>query len=322
MRAFRPSPLGVLCAVAQALAASAATAAPYVAGNRVFPATVTSEDPFVAGEASFGATHLRHDATDSDPVIRETGIQSELALRLTEDLGIGIEGEYVIQDPDGEPNRYGFDNVEARIKYQFYVNEAHELLLSAGVVHEFGGTGTSRIGAESVGSTTPTLYFGKGFGDLPEGMKYFRPFALTGLIGYQIADRRSHTVTEIDPDTGEASTSEEHSPNFLVFGGALEYSFRYLQGNVDYLGLPVFIGRLTPLVEFVYETPVTKSFGEKPTGLVAPGLIYSDIGYDVGVEALIPVTEATGAGLGVAAKLTVFLDRFVPPLVEGILTRH
>ena len=32
-----------------------AAAAPYAAGNRIFPATPTTEDPFVAGEAAFGS---------------------------------------------------------------------------------------------------------------------------------------------------------------------------------------------------------------------------------------------------------------------------
>ena len=322
MRAFRPAVPVALALLLAPLPLATVYGAPYVAGNRVFPATVTSEDPFVAGEASVGATHLRHGATDSDPGMDETDFQAELAARLTENLGIGIEGEYVIQDPDGLANRYGFGNVEAFVKYQFYVNEEHELLLSAAVVHEFGGTGAERVGAESTGSTTPTFYFGKGFGDLPDGMKYLRPLALTGSIGYEIADRRSHFVTETDPQTGDTTTSEEHSPNFLVFGGALEYSFRYLQGNVEYLDLPVFIGRLTPLVEFTYKTPATRSYGEEPTGVVAPGFIYSGIGYDAGIEALVPVTDATGSGVGVAAKFTLYLDNFMPPLVPGILRRE
>ena len=36
-------------------------------------------------------------------------------------------------------------------------------------------------------STTPTMYFGKGFGDLPIGC--LRPFALTGTLGYRSPTR-------------------------------------------------------------------------------------------------------------------------------------
>jgi len=298
--------------------AAPALAAPYVAGNRVFPATPTTEDPFVAGEAAFGVTHFRHGAEDSDSAFDETRLGSAIDLRLTEDLGIGLEGEYVIQDPDHESNRYGFDNLEAHVKYQFYVNDEHELLLSAGVVHEFGGTGADRIGAEDVGSTTPTFYFAKGFGDLPERMKYLRPLALTGTFGYQISDDRSNKVSTIDPSIGMTSIEEDHHPNFFVAGGALEYSLKYLQGNVEYLGLPRFIGRLTPLVEFTYQTPVTKPYGEMPQALIAPGVIYSDIGFDLGAEALVPLTKETGTGVGGVVQLTVFLDRIMPPIVDAL----
>lgn len=300
--------------------AGPALAAPYAAGNRIFPATPTTEDPFVASEAAFGVTHLPHGAGDSESAFDETRLGAEFSLRLTDNLGIGLEGQYVIQDPDHGSNRYGFDNLEAHVKYQFYVNDEHELLLSAGVVHEFGGTGADRIGAEDVGSTTPTFYFAKGFGDLPEGMKYFRPLALTGSFGYQIADDRSHQTSSIDPSTGMTTIGEDHSPNFFVVGGALEYSFKYLQGNVEYLDLPRFIGRLIPLVEFTYETPATKPYGEKPQAVIAPGVIYSDIGFDVGAEALVPLTKETGTGVGGVVKLTVYLDQFVPPIVDGLLS--
>lgn len=298
--------------------ATPALAAPYAAGNRIFPATPTTEDPFVASEVAFGTTFLPHGAGDSGSAFDETRLGSGFDLRLTDNLGIGLEDDYVIQDPNHESNRYGFDNLEAHIKYQFYVNDEHELLLSAAVIHEFGDTGARRIGAEEIGSTTPTFYFAKGFGDLPEDVKYLRPLAITGSFGYQIADERSHRTTSIDPLTGVTSIGEDHSPNFLVVGGALEYSLKYLQGNVEYLDLPRIIGRLIPLVEFTYETPATKPYGEKPQALIAPGVIYSDIGFDLGAEALVPLTNETGTGVGGVVKLTVFLDRVMPPLLDSL----
>ncbi|MGB8274028.1 MAG: hypothetical protein WCF16_02025, partial [Alphaproteobacteria bacterium] len=311
-----------LYAMSLHLTAISAAAAPYVAGNRVFPSTPTTEDPFVAGEFSLGATTMRHGASGDEPAFRDTEVSSELALRVTDDVSIGLEGTYVFHDPAGQPGSSGFGNLEAFIKYQFYVSDEHELLLSAGVVHEFGGTGAERVGAESVGSTMPAVYFGKGFGDLPEGMKYLRPLAMTGSIGYEFADQRSHTTTEIDPDTGQASLGVEHSPDILVLGVALGYSLRYLQGNVDYIGLPPFIGRLTPVIEFAYETPVTKPYGAEPSGVIAPGFIYSGIGYDVGAEALIPVTDAAGTGVGAIVKLNIFLDKYIPPLLPRPLLQR
>ena len=56
-------------------------------------------------------------------------------------------------------------------------------MVSVGVSREFARTGaTGSNGAvldnDDSSSTTPTIYWGKGFGDLPIG--YLRPFALTG----------------------------------------------------------------------------------------------------------------------------------------------
>jgi hypothetical protein len=288
-------------------------AAPYVAGNRTFPVTPTTEDPFVADEISAKVTHSREDASDSEPVTRETEFEFEVEKRITENLGISVEGSYEIIEPEGEDSAHGFGNLDAILKYQFYTNDVHELVISAGVIREFGGTGSKSVGAERIGSTTPTLYFGKGFGDLPEELKYLRPIAVTGTFGYQFADQRTRTTTEVDPNTGVASASVEHLPDFVVIGFALEYSLRYLQGNVQYVGLPVWLTRLTPLVEFAYTTPATRSYGEPSTGVIAPGVIYSDLGLDFGLEAQLPLTSESGTGF--VAKLAVPLERIGPSIL-------
>jgi hypothetical protein len=55
------------------------------------------------------------------------------------------------------------------------------------------------LGNNDSSSTTPTIFWGKGFGDLPIG--FLRPLALTGTFGYQIADTNLK-VTGTDPDSG------------------------------------------------------------------------------------------------------------------------
>ena len=61
----------------------------------------------------------------------------------------------------------------------------------------------------------PTFWFGKGFGDLPDSLKWLRPFAVTGQVGYAIPG--ISTVVTIDPDTGDANT--ETNPQVLRWGG-------------------------------------------------------------------------------------------------------
>ena len=96
--------------------------------------------------------------------------------------------------PDSGDTQRGFDNLEASIKYKFYQDDVHEAIMSAGIDWDIGGTGSRRVGAESFSTVTPGIFFGKGFGDLPQDMKYLRPLAITGLVGIGIPTRSSTTT--------------------------------------------------------------------------------------------------------------------------------
>jgi hypothetical protein len=289
---------------------ASALAAPYVVGDRVFPATPTTDYPFVADAAYASVSRLRQGAPDQ--ATRETDVGFGIEKRITADLGIDVEDVWKRLGQDGQGNAYGFDNVEATLKYQLLLNDPHEFLFSIGITREFGGSRAAGVGAEAVSATTPTIYFGKGFGDLPDALKYLRPLAITGLVGYRIADEPHRSTAVIDAETGTPSLDIDHTPNQIVAGFAIEYSLRYLQGNVAYLGLPSFLGRLTPLVEVKLATPTGTSFGTPTTGIIAPGLIYSQNGIDFGVEALVPMTRQSGTNVGFIASLHIPFDTFLP----------
>src|SRR5947207_14427677 len=106
--------------------------------------------------------------------------------RITENLGIGFGATYKQIKPDGGDTQRGFDNAAASVKYKFYQSDEHETILSAGVDWDIGGSGSRRVGAESFSTVTPALFFGKGFGDLPESAMFWRPFAMTGSIGFAL----------------------------------------------------------------------------------------------------------------------------------------
>jgi hypothetical protein len=138
----------------------------------------------------------------------------------------------------------------ATLKYKPYVNAEHEFMLSVGVARQFARTGANGsngalLGNNDSSSTTPMIYWGKGFGDLPVG--FLRPLALTGTLGYQVADKKLK-VTGTDPDTGNLLFNNGTS-NQWTGGLSLQYSFRYLQGQVKDLGWPEFVNQLTPVVE-------------------------------------------------------------------------
>jgi hypothetical protein len=78
------------------------------------------------------------------------------------------------------PSVSGFQNLETSFKYRLMKDPVHELIISVGLNVEWSGTGSARVGAESFNTYTPTIFFGKGFGDLPDTAMWLRPIAVTG----------------------------------------------------------------------------------------------------------------------------------------------
>jgi hypothetical protein len=284
-----------------------------VAGKRIFPTTLTLDDPAVSDEASFPTIqYQRHGTDDGGTPFRETDITAEYDKRITENFGIAVNYGYSMQNQIGQPSLYGFQNLETTLKYQFLQNAPHELLMSVGVIKEWGGTGATANGiAERSGSTTPTIYFGKGLGDLPDALDWLKPIAFTGTFGYQFQDVPTSTSLGAD-SSGNPLLVRTSSPDLLVWGASVQYSISYLQANIKDLGLPEFLGRITPLVEFTYTSPATRSNGTLTQGQIAPGFIYSADSFQIGIEALIPATRGSNAATGFIAQLHFFLDDIFP----------
>jgi len=281
------------------------------AGSRFFPATITIDDPFVADELSLPT--VSNQKTGTDPSVVETAISGELSKRITSDFGFSIGYAWNHLDQAGPPhNPNGFQNLEITPRYQFLLNVPHEAVASVGVITELGGTGARQVGAVPFATYTPTLYFGKGAGDLPESLNWARPFALTGTVGYSITSSKKIRTPVVDADTGFTTLAVDHVSNTINYGFAIEYSNFYLRANVYDFGLPEWVNRLTPLVEFNFVTPITDRYGEKTIGTINPGIIWSGQSMQFGVEAIIPVTKASGKNVGIIAQLHFYLDDLFP----------
>jgi len=281
------------------------------AGSRFFPATIVIDDPFVADELSLPTvSNLK---TSTDPSVVQTDISGELSKRITSEFGLSIGYAWTHLDQVGPPhNPNGFQDLEITPKYQFLLNAPHEAVASVGVITEVGGIGAARLGALPFATYTPTFYFGKGAGDLPETLNWARPFALTGTVGYSITSSKKFTSPVIDPDTEMTSLDVSHVSNTINYGFAIEYSNFYLRANIHDFGLPEWVNRLTPLVEFNFATPVTDRYGEKTIGTINPGIIWSGQSMQFGIEAIIPATKATGKNVGLIAQLHFYLDDIFP----------
>jgi hypothetical protein len=271
------------------------------AGNRFFPATLATDDPFVANELSLPTFQaIRQPGA---PPAKTFDLSADVALKLTPNFGVEVGDGYTLQKSPGSRLRTGFDNVDVGGKYQFLVSAEHETSVSIGVAAEIGGTGRASIGADRFSTITPTLFFGKGFGDLPDSLAVLRPFALTGQVGVSFPTR----------STVGQGADKERIRNNLEWGIALEYSLIYLQSQVKGIGLRAPFDRLIPLVEFPMETPLNR--GRPPTtGTVNPGVIWSGKYFQLGVEAVIPINSHTGNNVGVLAQLHFYLDDLLPKL--------
>lgn len=276
-------------------------------GDRFFPPTVSTDDPFATDEFSISASTFNNPAASdgSSPKTREVDVSSEFDKEIFPKFALGVSGTYINLDPQGNqaPAQDGFDNVSLSAKYQLWENAPHEWILSLGGEIDLGDTGSKALGVDAFSTYTPTLYFGKGFGDLPNSLRYLKPFALTGTLGYSIAGQ---------PTNADGSLNS----NALQTGLALEYSLPYLQQHVEDVGLPKPLSDIIPLVEFTATTPTNRS-GETTTGTINPGFLWEQPDYQLGVEAVIPINNHTGPNVGAVVSVQIYIDDIFPKIFGG-----
>jgi len=265
------------------------------AGDRFFPPTITTDDPFAVDELALPTvSYFVNPADDGSPKTRETDISFEFDKEIFPRFALGVSNTYIFQKPDGERAITGWDNVELTAKYELWLSEPHEAIVSVGVKGDIGGSGRKTI-ADSFSTITPTFFFGKGFGDLPDSAGAFQPFAVTGTIGQSF------------PTSSEAA-------NTLEWGFAVEYSLPYLQQHVRDIGLPEPFKNMIPLVEFSFSTDENRATRGITTGTINPGVLWETEYFQLGAEALIPVNGRTGPHVGAAVQMWIFIDDLFPKI--------
>lgn len=285
-RAFSRAALSVTAAALAAVTTMPQYAnAHSIAGDRVFPATMAVDDPGVGDEANLQFGHLRVPGDDGDQSINT--FQFEYDKLITSRLALSVGGTYAMQN---NPTAHGFDNFEVGLKYLLYVNEAHEFMTSVGVNAELGGTGSRAI-ADNFSTISPTIFVGKGMGDLPDSLAWLRPVAITG-------------------EAGPALTTGAGQPNAFNYGFTVQYSLPYLEQHVHSLGLPQPLASIVPLVEI----PLSRSQG-RTTGTVNPGFIWINRYGQFGIEAQIPINRASGSHVGVLVQAHIFFDDIAPTTI-------
>jgi hypothetical protein len=295
MARARECAAGTMAAAALILGFYGSARAYTATGDRLFPATVLLPQIAPGDEFYVNAMTLPLAGGTAGAASRTNSFTATYAKTITDRLGIAIDENWTRLDRVGVGSFNGRQNTDMAIKYLAIVDPPHEFLFTVGLEREFGGTGASRVGARASGATTPTVFFGKGLGDLDIG--FLRPLAITGDAGYQIADTRPR-------------------PDLVTSGFVVEYSIPYLESKVQSFDLPELVRGLTPMTEVSFTVPGGQSFGARRTELIAPGVSYAGEGWELAIEGLVPATRATGKGIGVTAQFHLSLD-FVAPETIG-----
>ena len=305
---------GLVIALGSLLGPDSGAYAHEIVGNRFFPATLGIDDPGVNDELSLPT--FDSFKTGDVPPVRQRDVSGEFSKRITEDFAISFGSTYTFLGPIDPtvPGANGFQNLETTFKYRVFKDPVHEFVMSVGLNVEWGGTGSQSVGADPFNTYTPTIYFGKGFGDLPDTVSWLRPVAITGQVGYAIPGRNFTTTFGIDPDTGASTADTEFHPRVLNWGGTIQYSMPYLKSSVIDLGLPDFINHLVPLVEVTLQTPVgnTLTSGTTTTGTINPGVIWVGNKFQIATEALIPINRQSETNVRFIAQLHLYLDDIDP----------
>src|ERR1700739_3428946 len=113
-------------------------------GARFLPATLATDDPCVADEMSLPT--VSWSKTADMPPATEWDISVDLSKRITENFGVSIAQNWTqIPQPDG-PLPSGFQNLETAFQYQVVKDGSQELAILAGLVVDWGHTGSTGSG--------------------------------------------------------------------------------------------------------------------------------------------------------------------------------
>jgi hypothetical protein len=262
-----------------------------VVGRRMFSDQLVVPEPFVEDElsaAAFAASRARN-VRDRQPVVT-TAVETEIKKRITTELEASLAAALVDVDREHDSRVIGFQNLEVGLKYQFLTDPSREAVASVALTWDVGGTGRAATGAPSFDVLHPALLFGKGFGELAERLRSVAPLAIATFVGAAIPTRASE-------------------PNVLEWGAVFEYSLPYLRSIAPTASLPALLTQAVPIVELDFQTGLDRGSGGKTTGTANIGAIWIGRGFQIGLEAVVPINDRTGTTAGARGFIRVELER-------------
>jgi len=293
MHGLRHPARGRAAFCAAALLWAAMTGAHGFVGDRFFPPTIATDDPFATDELSLPAVSINENpAAGGSPQTQVIDTGFEFDKEIFPRFAVGIADDFISQKPSGQPTVAGWDNLVLSGKWQFWQNDAHEAVLAIGLISAIGDTGSRAID-DSTTVLTPTLYGGKGFGDLPDRFAALQPLAITGTLGEDFPLRAN-------------------DPNALELGVAVEYSLPYLEEHVMDTGMGRPWRDLIPLVEFTMTDPQNRGVSGQVVATAYPGVLWETPYFQLGAEAIVPLNSRSGVRVGAIVNLQIYIDDLFP----------
>lgn len=291
------------------LAASHAAYAHGIAGNRLFPGTLSFDDPAVADEATLPNFSYANQPADGGNVT-DNRINWSFSRLLTPNVAIVVDNSWIHRDWR-VAQRSGFDTTNLGVKWEVYRNNLHETLVAASIAWGIGHSGAQGTGANAPHMIKPGIFFGQGFGDLPENLRWLQPFGITGAVVLEHPTGETSTNLGIDPLSGQLGPLPTRYVDTLRWGFAIQYNTLYLAKRIgNELPKQEPVNQFVPLVEFAFES----ASGKQTLATVNPGLSYVATTWQVAIEAIVPLNRESGHGVGARTQLLLFLDDLAPSL--------
>ena len=282
-----------------------------IAGNRFFVGTLTFDDPSVADEAivpNFSTLNFPVEGGNAT----DNRFDWAFTRLLTPVLQVQVDSGWIHRNwPTARTS--GFATTDVGIKSEIYRNNQHEMLVSTGVLWGIGHSGAQAVSAEEPNSILPGVFFGKGFGDLPDGLAWLRPFAITGAFVDELPFGSTTTALGLNAPSGKLQSVLVPTVETLHWGLSLQYSTYYLTSR--FTGGPPKeepLHQLLPLVEFSFDTPR----GQNTAATMNPGLAYVAVAWQLAAEIIVPLNRKGGNSTGFRAQLLFFLDDLIPKLFD------
>lgn len=274
---------GLLLVAALASVPSPATAHA-IAGQRLFPSTLSFDDPGIGAELPFVYSHTPTTGGS------ENGFDLSVTKPITPRFSLSVGTGYEIDPQDHGPSVHGWNNVSVGGAWQAFVVPQTESIGKLSFSDTVGQTG-SRSTRDDFSTFSTEFDFGQGMGWLPWAA--LRPAAVTGAVGFDWPD---------DPA----------APRLMEWDVSLQYSIPYLQDFVKNVGIPAPFNNMIALVEIPMASCVGHCGGTRTLGDIDPGAIWIGHYVQAGLELQLPVNSASGDGVGVLFGLDIYLDDVFP----------